>query len=57
MAEAIEPNESIVNQLYQHIMNEEVNNVHTQLHDDKYMARVLEKHCKKAAKFDLDHNH
>ena len=57
MDERLEPKEYIVKQLYQNILNDEVSNVHTQLLDDKDMARRVAAHCKKAARFDLEKNY
>ena len=57
MDERLEPKDYIVKQLYQNILNDEVSNVHTQLRDDRDMAKLVAAHCKKAAKFDLDKNY
>lgn len=57
MDEQMTPNDSIARQLYQNILQDEINNTHTQQLDDRDMAKKIVSHCKKAAKFDLDHNY
>ncbi len=57
MDEKLEAKDYIVKQLYQNILNDEVSNVHTQLLDDRDMAKRVVAHCKKAAKFDLEKNY